>query len=76
MIALVLLTRSQLRVDSIQPSSAPRPSEVSDPTVTIDTSKMTLALEEGSRKTTSASKVLPSAAVRQISTTAVSVTPF
>ena len=49
MIALVLLTRSQLRVDSIQPSPAraPRPSEVSDPIVTIDTSKMTLALEEG-----------------------------
>jgi len=70
MIALVLLTRSQLRVDSIQPSSAPRPSEVSDPTVTIDTSKMTLALEEGSKETTSASKVRLSTAVRRVSITA------
>ena len=58
MIALVLLTRSQLRVDPIQPCSRTSPSEVSDPIVTIDTSKMTLALEEGSKKTTSASKVL------------------
>ena len=76
MIALVLLTRSQLRVDSIQPSSRAASSEVSDPIVTIDTSKMTLALEEGSKKTTSASKVLPSAAMRRVSTTAASVTPF
>ncbi len=76
MIALVLLTRSQQRVDPIQPSSRASPSEVSDPIVTIDTSKMTLALEEGSKKTTSASKVLPSAAVRRVSTTAASVTPF
>ncbi len=46
MIALVLLMRSQLRVDPIQPSMrAPLPSEVSDPIVTIDISKMTLALE-------------------------------
>ena len=70
MIALVLLTRSQLRVD------APHPSEASDPIVTIDTSKMTLALEEGSKKTTSASKVLPSAAMSQVSTAVASVTAF
>ncbi len=77
MIALVLLTRSQLRaLTPSSPARAPRPSEVSDPTVTVDTSKMTLALEEGSKKTTSASKVLPSAAVRRVSTTAASVTPF
>ena len=66
MIALVLLTRLQLRIDLIQPN----------PIVTIDTSKMTLALEEGSEKTTSGSEVLPSAAVRRVSTTAASVTPF
>ena len=36
----------------------------------------TLSLEEGSKKTTSASKELPSAAVRRVSTTAASVTPF
>ena len=78
MIALVLLTRSQLRcaLTPSSPARAPRPSEVSDPIVTIDSSKMTLALEEGSKKTTSASKVLPSAAVRRVSTTAASVTPF
>jgi len=75
MIALVLLTRSQLRVDPIQLSSRAASSEVSDPIVTIDTSKMTFVLE-GSKKTTSASKVLPSAAVRRVSTTAASVTPF
>ena len=46
MIALDLLTRSQLRVDHIQPSSRASPSEVSDPIVTIDTSKMILVLEE------------------------------
>ena len=33
------------------PARAPRPSEVSDPIVTIDTSKIILALEEGSKKT-------------------------
>ena len=61
MVALFVLTRSQLRVDPIQSSlcaSPHLPSEVSDPIVTIDTSKMTLALEEGSKKTPSASKVL------------------
>ena len=76
MIALFVLTRSQLRVDPIQLRSCASPSEVSDPIVTIDTSEMTLALEEGSKKTTSASKVPPSAAVRRVSTTAASVTPF
>ena len=44
MIALVLVTRSQQLAPS-SPARAPRPSEVSDPIVTIDTSKMTLALE-------------------------------
>ena len=44
------------------PARAPLLSEVSDPIVTIDTSKMTLVLEEESKKTTSASAVLPSAA--------------
>ena len=48
------------------PARAPRPSEVSDPIVTIDTSKMTLALEEGLKKTTSASKVLALVAVRRV----------
>ena len=79
MIALVLLTRSQLRVDPSSPARAPLPSEASDPIVAIDTSKMTLALEEGSKKTISASprasKVLPSVAVSRVSTTAASVTP-
>ena len=58
MIALFYLTRSQLSVDPVQPAQLARrvPSEVSDPMVTIDTSKMTLALEEGSKKSTSASK--------------------
>ena len=66
MVALFVLTRSQLRVDP-SPAHAPLPSEVSDPIVIIDTSKMTLALEEGSKKTTSASKVPPSAAVSRVS---------
>ena len=59
MVALFVLTRSQLRVDPSSPARAPLTSEVLDSIVTIDTSKMTLALEEGSKKTTSASKVLP-----------------
>jgi len=59
MVALFVPTRSHLRVDPIQLSPQPLPSEVSDPIVTIGTSKMTLALEEGSKKTTSASKVPP-----------------
>ena len=44
------------------PVRAPLPSEVSDPIVTIDTSKMILALEEGLEKIMSASKVPPSVA--------------
>jgi len=45
MVALFLLTRSQLGA-----ARMPRPSEVPDPIVMIDTSKMTLALEEGGVK--------------------------
>ena len=37
-----MVTRSQLRVEPIQPSSCASP----DPIVTIETSKVTLALEE------------------------------
>ena len=44
MVAFLLLSRPQLRVDPIQSSSLP--SEVPDPIKTIETSKMTLALEE------------------------------
>ena len=76
MIALFDLTRSQLRVDPSSPARAPLPIEVSNPIVTIHIPKMTLALEEGSKKATSESKVLPSAAVRRVSTKAASVTPF
>ena len=39
LMALVLLMRSQLRVDPIQPSLRASPSEVSDPIVTIDGEK-------------------------------------
>ena len=74
MVALFILMRSQLRVGS--PARAHLPSEVSDPIVTIETSKITFAPEEGSKKTASASKVLPSAAVSRVSTTAAFVTPF
>ena len=52
------LSSSRARSCALTPSSparAPLPSEVSDPIVTIDTSKMTLALEEGSKKTKYAS---------------------
>jgi len=57
---------SRARSCALTPSSparAPLPSEVSDPIVTIETFKITYAPEEGSKKTASASKVLPSAAV-------------
>ena len=74
-VALFLLTHSQLRVDPM-PARALLPGEVSDPIETIDSFKMILALEEGSKKTTSASKVAPFAAVSWVSTTAASVTPF
>ncbi len=70
MVAFLLLSRPQLRIDS--PARAPLPSEVPNPIVTIETSKMTLALEDGSKYTTSASKVLPSAAASRVSTTAAS----
>ena len=49
---------------------------VLDPIVTIEGSKITFAPEEGSKKTTSASKVLSSAAVSRVSTTAALVNSF
>ena len=50
MIALVLLTNARsCALTPSSPARAPRPSEVSNPIVTIDISKMTLALEEGSK---------------------------
>ena len=41
MVAFLLLSRHQLRIDPIRSSSRPLPSEVPDPIVTIETSKMT-----------------------------------
>ena len=62
---------------ALTPSSPARAhSKVSDQIVSIEASKITLAPEEGSKKTASALKVLPSAAVSRVSTTAELVTPF
>ena len=49
MVAFLLLSRPQLRIDPIVQLARPYPSEVPDPIVTIETSKMTLALEDGSK---------------------------
>jgi len=55
---------------------APHTSEVPDSIVTIETSKITVAPEEGSKMTKFASNLLPSAAVSRVSTIAALVTPF
>ena len=47
MVVFILLSRPQLRMDPIHSSSRAPTEWVPDPIVTIETSKMTLALKDG-----------------------------
>ena len=74
MAAFLLFSRPQQRRDTVQPREV-RASEVPDPTVTTETSKIARSPERESKYVTSAIVMSPSVAVTEVTTTAASASP-